>query len=115
MKVLYGLLTFVVILFLSVIALLVYAILSVFPSVSSDLLAIFGAYLLLRIAILLVLVGGVIWLLYWAISGSSVATEVYQTASPEDKEKLKKSFCDGISILKYIVETYREFRKNKKK
>lgn len=115
MRFLYSLLAFAVILFLAVVLLLIYAIKGSAPNVPSDLLAILGAYILFRIAVLLVIVGGVIGLLYWAVSGSAVATDIYKSASPEDKERLKQSFHNGISILKNIVDIYHELRKDNKK
>ena len=115
MRHLYGLLTIAVVMLLGVFALLIFSINGISQNVPSGLFTIFGAYILLRMTVLLMLAGIAIGLLYWAMRGSTVATDVYQTASPADKEKLKQSFHDGIGILKNIVEIYRELRKDKKK
>jgi hypothetical protein len=114
MRYLYGLLTIAVIMLLAVFALLIFAINGASQNVPSGFFAIFGVYILLRIAVMLVLTGIAIGLLYWAVKGSAVAADAYRSASPEDKEKLKQSFHDGISILKNIVEMYRDFRKDNK-
>lgn len=116
MKYIYGFVALVVLMCLGAMSLIVYAIVNgPIPDIPPDLLAIGGAYILMRLAIGLTILALVFCLLFLVVYAVVLVAQLYQGANQTDKERAKKGLCDSLNILKRVVEMLHEHHKSSRR